>query len=454
MPVFKAGRIIFGLGLLAMLLPAVGRAQTSTDRSELDQFLKDTANQGPPPPVGTKITTSNWQQYKAFLPFGMTKLFEGQYQWKMPADVEINIGPTRYGNLPKTWIEATEKYGQQDTVEVLPNGHFRINNYHGGVVFPDPEEPHKGFKILANVFFAHAPAIFGAGPENTSSIWFVDRFGNISQDTFDFIYRQSGWDTDADFPADETYAPGTWYTEWFMEETPEQARYTATLALYYKDQEAHAVPDNYVFVPSLRRSLRLSASARCAPLFGSEWTNDDAKINGFNGGTAAFDADFLGDRKQVELVQLDGPKSGSFPADYDMPLGFPKPSWGKWEVREASVIDAHRIPSEAAGYCYGNRVLWVDKEFWLPYWVDLFDANHKLWKVAAYENATGDVPTLGHLWVGVAAINWDLQNTHATIWSPWGNPAHRGHYLNRLTPTEYQNGTLYGAPAGLLQILR
>jgi hypothetical protein len=441
--VLKLRQLLFGVGLLTILMPIAGWAQVSTDRSELDQFLKETSNQGPQPPVGTKITASNWQQYKAFLPFGMVKLFESQYQWKMPPDVELDVGPTRYGNLPKTWIEATEKYGGQDTVEVLPNGHFKINNYHGGVVFPNPDEPHKGFKILANVFFAHAPAIFGAGPENTSSIWFVDRFGNISQDTFDFIYRQSGWDTDADFPTDETYAPGTWYTEWFMEETPEQARYTATLALYYKDQEAHQVPDNYVFVPSLRRSLRLSSSARCAPLFGSEWTNDDAKINGFNGGTAIFDADVL-----------DGPNSGSFPADYDMPLGFPKPSWGKWEVRDATVIDAHRIPTENSGYCYGNRVLWVDKEFWLPYWVDLFDANHKLWKVAAYENATGDVPALGHVWVGVAAVNWDLQNTHATIWSPWGNPAHRGHYLNRLTPTEYQNGTLYGSPAGLLQILR
>ena len=56
------------------------------------------------------------------------------------------------------------KIWRPGSVEVLPNGHYKINNYHGGVVFPNPEEPHKGFKILANVFFAHAPAIFGAGP--------------------------------------------------------------------------------------------------------------------------------------------------------------------------------------------------------------------------------------------------------------------------------------------------
>jgi hypothetical protein len=78
-----------------------------------------------------------------------------------------------------------------------------------------------------------------------------------------------------------------------MEETPEQARYTSTLSLYFKDQEQHPVPDTYIFVPALRRSLRLSTTARCAPLFGSEWTNDDAKINGFNGGTSIFDADYF-----------------------------------------------------------------------------------------------------------------------------------------------------------------
>src|ERR1700726_4889918 len=103
----KVIRIILSFVLSAILVPSIALAQ-STDRSELDEFLKATANQGAEPPVGTKITVANWQQYKQFLPFGMTKLFAGQYHWKMPQDVEIHIGPARYGNLPKTWIGATE----------------------------------------------------------------------------------------------------------------------------------------------------------------------------------------------------------------------------------------------------------------------------------------------------------------------------------------------------------
>ena len=54
------------------------------------------------------------------------------------------------------------------------------------------------------------------------------------------------------------YAPGTWYTEWLMEESPEQARYTASLNLFFIDQEKVPFPNTYVFVPALRRSLRLA----------------------------------------------------------------------------------------------------------------------------------------------------------------------------------------------------
>jgi hypothetical protein len=33
--------------------------------------------------------------------------------------------------------------------------------------------------------------------------------------------------------------------------------------------------ETYVFVPSLRRSLRLSSSARCSPILGSDFVQDD-----------------------------------------------------------------------------------------------------------------------------------------------------------------------------------
>ena len=92
-------------GLALAALPSLGFAQSSTDISDLKQFMTATESQGTAPAPGTKITMSNWEQYKAFMPFGMTKLFQGSYQLKMPNDVEIDIGETKVGgNLPSTFL--------------------------------------------------------------------------------------------------------------------------------------------------------------------------------------------------------------------------------------------------------------------------------------------------------------------------------------------------------------
>jgi len=255
---------VTAMGLLLLALPTLGWTQGTTDRSEMDQWVKDTQNQGPSP-VGARITMANWQQYKQFMPLGMQKLFQGTYFWKMPANVEINVGPVVSNTfLPKTWVEATEKYGPQTQVEVLPNGHYVIKNYHGGTPFPNPQEPHKGWKILANVFWGYVPSVYVNGPNNYGSVWSNDRFGNSNTTTLDVVYRWSDFNTDPGFPVKQDYAPGTWYTEWLMEESPEQAPYTSSLNLFFVDQEKQPFPDTFVFVPALRRSLRLASTARCS----------------------------------------------------------------------------------------------------------------------------------------------------------------------------------------------
>ena len=158
-------------------------------------------------------------------------------------------------------------------------------------------------------------------------------------------------------------------------------------------------------MPALRRSLRLASTARCSPVFGFDWSYDDAKTNGFNGSTSIYTGDFLADRKLLTLAHFN--QDGAiYPAGYIMPLGFPKPSWGKWEARNHAIVDVHRIPSESAGYCYSSRIIYADREHWNGNWVDLFDSNKKLWKAISYYNDAGDVPGLGSAWDGVASPRW------------------------------------------------
>jgi hypothetical protein len=103
------------------------------------------------------------------------------------------------------------------------------------------------------------------------------------------------------------------------------------------------------------------------------------------------------------------------------------------------IDDVHRIRSEAAGYCYSSRIMYIDKEFWDGEWVDLFDSNHQLWKSISYFNDIGQVPGLGRTWDGVASMAWDLQNTHMTVWSGFGNPGTASPTWIS-TPKEYLNG--------------
>ena len=63
-------------------------------------------------PIDTKITIQNWQQYRRFMPDGMIALFEGKYFWKIPADVEMSIGPTRAFAPPPGYVSATRRPAQ------------------------------------------------------------------------------------------------------------------------------------------------------------------------------------------------------------------------------------------------------------------------------------------------------------------------------------------------------
>ena len=154
---------------------------------------------------------------------------------------------------------------------------------------------------------------------------------------------------------------------------PEQQRYTATLTLSYADPTRPE--DVFLFLPSLRRYQPVSAAARCAPNQGTDSTQEDYRF-GFNSNITEAKVDYLGEKKILTMMDYQLPP-GRFPDDFDMPLGWPTPSWGKWQLRDVDVISVSKIPSKAAGYCYGKRVMYVDKATYAPLWEDLYDADHE-----------------------------------------------------------------------------
>ena len=392
----------------------------------------------------------NWQQFRQFMPDGMVALFEGSYYWKMPADVGMEVGPTVIHSLPQGYIAATEKYGPQTKLVALPDGSLTVADYQGGIPFPSPAEPHMGWKILANFWFRYIPHLVVNTPNNLGFFCTLDSFSNISCVKGLWVYRQLSYNTDPGVPTTIPGGAGKLYTTWFMIEEPEQQKYTATLTIGYTDLTKPE--DIYTFVPALRRAQPLSTAARCAGS-GSDTTPEDGRF-AFDSNIPAFDANLIGERKILALMDV-GTAGANFPTDYDMPLGWPKPSWGKWELRDVYVLEIRKLPAKAAGYCYGRRVMYIDKQFYGALWQDLYDSKLRLWKVALLQPIVIKVPDAGAQNSTGAQYShyWDMQNRHATFSGP--NDGHGYDVLiNGEVPKEYEDIERYTTPGGLSEVMR
>jgi hypothetical protein len=192
--------------------------------------------------------------------------------------------------------------------------------------------------------------------------------------------------------------------------------------------------------------------ARCAQSGGSDATSDDYRF-GFDSNLTQVQIQDLGEREILALVDADLPRI-AFPGGYDMPLGWPKPSWGKWQVRGVDVISVSKIPPQAKGYCYGKHVMYVDRAFSAPLWEDLYDSDLKPWKFLGLFLHTIDVPGIGPVNASGSQVEayWDIQNKHATFFS---DPAMRQpFYVNEQAPKEFEDLPKYTTPSGLNEIMR
>src|SRR5581483_228694 len=183
----------------------------------------------------------------------------------------------------------------------------------------NPSGPDIGTEIAANVTYRLQGEMFAVfadlypDGQLPGGFFVKDRFGHWAATKVDALYRQLAYNWEPGKPRINPQAAGAWYTEWLMVEVPEQSKYTADLTIFFQDNLREE--ENYVFIPALRRSLRLSVSARCAPLFGSDMTHDDQRI-GWNGGVGMFQAKLLGSQPLLTLQDMTK-AAGRFPDEYD-----------------------------------------------------------------------------------------------------------------------------------------
>ncbi len=393
---------------------------------------------------GTVITAQNWQKYKEFMPVGMQELWAGKFFWKLPANAQIVVGKTTSTPLPRKYQADTEKYSNQVKLIKNPDGGHDIGGYVAGVPFPHPSGPDAGDEIMYNEYYAYIPYVITTYAKLGFS---MDRFGNkYVQEVREVNFKVKHL-SDPGKPVDIPDTANVFLTQNNVIMEPEQSKYVNSLQIFH-DNPAD-LPESYVFVPSLRRSIRLTTAARCSPLVGSDYTQDDERS--MNLQPPIFQARFLGYKK----ILVGYPEPGYIDtANYYPPLYFPSPNAVIWQVRPVAVLDIRRVPSMSAGYCYGTRMAYIDKQTWQPVWMDLYDSGMHLWKIgpSVYRpmpipGTDGDVSTgAGGPGDGIYTF-WDIQNNHLTL------DIQNGGEINQ-DAGRFDNYTRWGTPSGMDEIMQ
>ncbi|HVN91040.1 MAG TPA: DUF1329 domain-containing protein [Candidatus Binataceae bacterium] len=435
-------RIICALSLVFALICPYGVFAQGSNSAPANQA----AGISPTEAVGTVLTAQNWQKYRDYMPDGMAALFEGKYFWKMPSDVEMEIGPTVVNPLPKPYLEATEKFAGQVKLVELDNGGLTLSNYQGGIPFPNPAEPHRGWKVLADLWFRYLPHL----TVNTNGVvCTMDSSNSVSCKAGEKVYRQLAYNTDPGVPSEIPGTEGKYFTQHEMVKEPEQERYTTVLTTSYKDLTRQE--EVYVFIPSLRRYQPMSPNARCSADLGTDETPDDRRY-GFNTNLTRINAEFVGEKKILALVDYTMPPA-RFPANYYMPLGWPMRNWGKWQLRDVYVVSVTK-PGEGAGQCLGKKVVYIDKASFAPLWEDLYNQKLEPWRFVGIFPRTMNIPNLGPELTSNSMVYgfWDVKYSHATVFAEPGEGA--PYYINEQAPKEYLDLERYTTPGGLSMIMR
>ncbi len=394
---------------------------------------------------GTKITLENWTRYRRFMPVGMQALFSGNYPWRMESGPEyaMEVGPAIPIPLSRKYLADTEKYSGKVRLKKVATGGYTIENYVAGVPFPNPTEPEMGIKLMYDVWFPYSPFVFEMLFISTN----VDGFKNATSSTSDAVVWRLNHISDEGKPL-SAYAPGYLEADRFMVVEPQQSKYTTQLSLQPDDPAQ--VQEMYIFDPSMRRPLRMSTSARCAAITGSDFVQDD-NGSGFFFQAVNFTAKFLGLKRILGMVHLSA--VGQTPEGYLMKgslPGWPKPEAGKWELRDAWVIDVTPLPA-AGDYCYAHKVGYIDKETYALIWVEMYGRDSALWKVwPAYQTprriATGEQVVIPETFSGPML---NFKSAHATA-AVQGGPVH----IDNEAPADLQNAGVAASASGLGQIMK
>lgn len=309
--------------------------------------------------------------------------------------VTLRVGATRPTPLPPSYREATRRWSTG--IRLTEAG--PLEGWVAGMPFPDPQPPRLAEKILWNQYYRwRGDEIVIDGYRTTQT----DRRGRRRETRGVFQLLTLSGRSAPDAPPELGRNLRALRTASKLIFThPPTSRWQTTL--FYRYADPRRDDDVYLYLPSTRRVLRVQGGRRCAPVRGSDFTPDD--FFGFDGRVYEHVWRLVGEAEVLALVHQE-----RLPPRLD--------AYGIWpvgesfEVREVWIVE--ETPKDA-GYCYGRRRLWIDRETFHVLYADVWDRSGVYWKgfLSTYAHRAIESGEAAPVWGGTGA--YDFQSGHSTF---------------------------------------
>lgn len=343
---------------------------------------------------GTTIAKDSWEVAKDYLPPEiLERIQQGEFSFSVQETTDLPVS--------EAYIEATKQHADQ--VRIGESG--ELEGYVAGLPFPvlDPQDPRAGLKAAWNV--RHRD--FGDVMQVWNTFRLVPESSPPEREIENYYVVAYGMHR----PHTNGVNPNRWedggilYKEFFHVVAPYDLKNSMSVKLrYVRDRDND---DNWLYTPTSRK-IRKVILKQDEASYDSGFLNED--FFGFWGYIRACEWKLLGIRRLLAPV---GVRAGSatfggrgnwYPVD-------------PWELREMLVLEG--VP-KASGHPYSRRVLYIDRQTFVPVYVLYYDQQGKHQKTLfeVYGNPQynrGNEHVRFPLWVGETMIDYEERLGSMTI---------------------------------------
>lgn len=372
------------------------------------------------PKPGEVIDKNNYKQYAHLFPPEFVAGFENGFGGLYKPWV-VKVGEPKPTFQPKGMIALSEKNRGKYSID---KDGFIVGGYdYVGNPFPGVTKDDKDFatKFMYNYAYRYQwEDMVGTGYD------IEKRKGeNVTNVMFDtslvfFINRL------ADDPKPTYKTPSNYLTaQTFYWTYPNSFRNQQMLSIRYLDPKR--ADETYMYLPTMRRVLRMEAAQRSTPIQGTTQALDDFNIIDIK--TQEFTFNFLGEKTVLACpnTTITTPVLKKMQAESGGYLPFPGDNWS---LHDVYVIEAK---SKDPKYPQKTKVVYVDKESLQAYYGVATDRGGKLWKVWILLCKESALPSGDKFFQGAFPIGIDVQIGFATSFlvegKPWGTGLKYGDML-------------------------